>query len=449
MKVVKSLVCAGAMLCFSLGVEAAVLHVPSEHPTIQAGIDAAVTGDIVLVADGTYTGDGNRDIDFGGKSIVVRSENGPEMTVIDCQGTPEDPHRGFYFHTNEESTSVVQGFTIVNGWAYLGGAILCCDSSPTILNNVMMGNTAEGGGAIMCRLNSHATIVGNTITQNHGSACGGGIYCLSGSSVSIVNNLITENTALYCGGGIRCNESSPMIAGNTLVGNTTHYGGGICALQSSFPTVLNCILWGDSARFGREVFDDGTSSVTVTYSDVEGGKEGEGNLDADPLFVSGPQGDYYLSQIDAGQPEESPCVNRGDLTSPVPNAATRTDEVSDIWPVDMGYHYPIEEAVQADEEPLGEVDTPTMCLAQNYPNPFSSATAIAYSLPDPAAVRIAVYDIRGALISTLASGRAPAGRHRVIWDGTDRSGHRVGSGVYFYCLSVDHHKEMKRMVILR
>jgi len=182
---------------------------------------------------------------------------------------------------------------------------------------------------------------------------------------------------------------------------------------------------------------------------VEGGKEGEGNLDADPLFVSGPQGDYYLSQIDAGQPEESPCVNRGDLTWPVPNAATRTDEVSDIWPVDMGYHYPIEEAVQVDEEPLGEVDTPAMCLAQNYPNPFSSATAIAYSLPNPAAVRIAVYDIRGALISTLASGRAPAGRHRVIWDGTDWSGHRVASGVYFYCLSVDHHKEMKRMVILR
>ena len=56
-----------------------------DYITIQEGIDAAVGGDEVVVADGTYTGDGNRDIDFMGKAITVKSENGAEDCIIDCE----------------------------------------------------------------------------------------------------------------------------------------------------------------------------------------------------------------------------------------------------------------------------------------------------------------------------------------------------------------------------
>lgn len=118
------------------------------HYNIQSGINVAVDGDTVLVKDGTYTGDGNRDIDFHGKAITVTSENGPNVTIIDCAGTAEDQHRGFYFHNNETQDSVLDGFTIQNGHAKAGGAIYGNLAGPTISDCIIQNNVANnhGGG---------------------------------------------------------------------------------------------------------------------------------------------------------------------------------------------------------------------------------------------------------------------------------------------------------------
>jgi hypothetical protein len=125
--------------------------VPSQYTTIQAAIDASLDGDVVVVADGVYTGTGNRDIDFGGKALTVRSEHGPESCVIDCQASWNDRHRGFYFHTNETAAAVLDGFAIQNGWApynepcfYSGGAIHCqYNANPTIRNCILRANHAQ------------------------------------------------------------------------------------------------------------------------------------------------------------------------------------------------------------------------------------------------------------------------------------------------------------------
>jgi hypothetical protein len=87
-----------------------------DFPTIQVAIDAAGNGDTILLADGVFTGDGNRDIEYRGKVITVRSQSGnPEECIIDCGGTAEEFHRGFYFMSFETPDATLEGVTIRNG----------------------------------------------------------------------------------------------------------------------------------------------------------------------------------------------------------------------------------------------------------------------------------------------------------------------------------------------
>lgn len=243
-----------------IGVNADTIHVPSQYPTIQDGIDVAVNGDTVLVADGIYSGKGNKNLDFEGKAIIVQSENGPEETIIDCEGTG----RGFYFHSGEHSSSVVRGFTIKNGLVlasypntFNGGGIYCTDnSSPTIINNIIINNQADRGGGIGC-VNSSPIIINNTITQNSAREFGGGIDCDENSSPVINDNLITGNFVERdggIGGGvcIRENDSEDYIltlAQNTIMENKSDFGGGVGCIYSFINLTDNTIIK-NSGRFG-------------------------------------------------------------------------------------------------------------------------------------------------------------------------------------------------------
>ena len=106
-----------------------------DFPTIQAAISGSAAGDTIELTDGTFTGAGNRDVDFSGKAVEVRSQSGtPFACVVDCAAGPGDPHRGFLFQSGEGSGSVLNGITIQHAYAYApgGGGILCDGASPTI-----------------------------------------------------------------------------------------------------------------------------------------------------------------------------------------------------------------------------------------------------------------------------------------------------------------------------
>jgi hypothetical protein len=232
---------------------------PADFNNIQAAIDDANNGDIVIVRDGTYTGMGNRDIDFKGKAIKVQNENGPENCIIDCQGTETEPHRGFYFHSGEDANSILDGFIITNGfgpreqfqdgiWS-TGGAIFCNQSSPTIKNCAVIRNKAQRfyarGGGIDCNSSSprisNCIFTGN-ITEGTIIAEGGGICCTFDSCPVIIDCNISFNLAegeYSAGGAIYGGGTGAKFINCTMSGNTAGRGG---AIAESSSTYINCTI---------------------------------------------------------------------------------------------------------------------------------------------------------------------------------------------------------------
>jgi len=346
------------VLVLPRSLEATTIYVnPGE--SIKDAVNTGVSGDTIIVRAGTYSGPGNRDIDFGGKAITLASESGAASTFIDCQGSG----RGFLFWLHEGADSVVEGFTIRNAISPddgRGGGGVCCDhSSPTIINCTISGNTAITGGGIRCcasnseitnctitdneatdfpgggieiSFGSNPTITNCTISGNSATspdvcphlAWGGGISCYQ-SSGTITNCAISGNSA-KCGGGISCDGSSPTIKSCTISGNSASSSGGgfYCEKPGSTPTLTNCILWGDG---GEEIYV--LSGVpTVNYCDVEGGWTGEGNIDANPLFEDG----YHLGV-------GSPCIDAGC------DAGVYTDIEGNVRPFGAGFDMGAYEAI--------------------------------------------------------------------------------------------------------
>ena len=236
------------------------LFVPGQYPTIQAAIDDANNGDIIIVAPGTYTGSGNHDIDFLGKAITVVSTdpNDPNVvasTIIDCQ-----QHTGFNFHGGEDVNSILKGFIIIDGAGRSGGAIRCDNSSPEITDCIITGNSCS----IYCRNGSHPEIIDCNITANSSS----GIYCDGNALISGCK--ITGNSG-YCGGGIRCECGRPTITNCTIIGNSASgsyfLGGGICCDNA---TITDCNISGNSFSISIGDYGGGIfcfSEVNSTIAD--------------------------------------------------------------------------------------------------------------------------------------------------------------------------------------
>jgi parallel beta-helix repeat protein len=250
------------------------LTVPAQFDTIQAAVDAAGYRDIVLVADGTYTGEGNVEVSFRGKAINLRSENGPDNCIIDCQGL----NRGFKFVTNEGPDSILNGFTIVNGLMPYGGGVKVGNyCGPRILNCIIKDCTAEiDGGGIYCGNNSSATIQACQIINNTSGDFAGGIYTDETSSVRINNCDIINNSAYSQGGGIYAMYGTVDIRHCRIVNNTASNGGGMYLNENSQINITNCsvednvaagngggirLRFGTSATFTNCLFRNNTAGI--------------------------------------------------------------------------------------------------------------------------------------------------------------------------------------------
>ena len=280
-------------LFFASPASADILHVPADFPTIQGAINASVDTDEIIVAPGVY----HEAISFVGKAITLRGAQGPHVTIIDATGLGESVVRCI----NEEGPeTVLNGFTLAGGTgtSYAeeepsGGGLLVFESSPTVMNCRFVDNTAHFGGGIY-NWGGAATILNCTFLNNSGN--GGGVANHSSGPVPIINCLFVENngTAVvdFLGGG------PALITNCTIVGNSD--GGSAGGVFSFGAQLYNCVVWGNTPY---QI--EGFGKVVAEYSNIQGGWPGDGNIDADPLFVDAGLGDHRLMS-------GSPCIDAGD-----------------------------------------------------------------------------------------------------------------------------------------
>jgi hypothetical protein len=418
---------------------ATVINIPDDYLTIQEGIDASTDGDTVLVQPGTYV----ENVNFNGHNIVLGSlflttgdTSYISQTIIDGDSSGSV----VTFENGEGPATIVTGFTIQNGSAeWGGGGIACWDAcAPLIKNNVIIENDAEiAGGGIWCIASSPA-LVSNFIGYNS-SQNGGGISYQDCYAGTMINCIITGNTASDLGGGIGIfYYSRPEIIGSVVSGNSAaNVGGGILCYSSDLTKIMNNILWGNIAEYSPQIL----GNPIVSYCDIQGGWEGEGNIDVPPQFRNSAYGDFHLMSTACGDSANSPCIDAGDpaIIDSLLDCSWGLGEVRS----DMGAYGGGDTVIVGMDDK--EIPTPDkFMLFQNYPNPFNATTVIRYSLPEPADVVIDIFDILGRRVETIIDERQKAGYHHVVWNCNRRS-----AGIYLYRIQAGDYGQTRKMVLLK
>ena len=468
------------VLVAAIPASARIINVPAEYPTIQAGIDASVNGDTVLVAPGEYT----ENISINGKEITLTSSNGPyETTIVGHLGISDFA---------DSAGCIFQGFTLVNqnNDPYVGQPGIEIDSGkPRIVGNIIRHHYWNNFGGAIRLISPYAVISHNIMEDNWAMGAGGGIHSEYGVDIEISYNIIRNNRSGYgyagvglgagiyisrgrifynliydnsvrcitqpgpfcgCGGGVFWSGRLPsQIYNNTIANNiairNTYWGdgGGIFADHYSFDTLIienNIIAFNQrgglairyhspeslylaperyNLLFGNQAYDISAPDTSLT------------DIFADPLFTDTCSQDYSLL---AG----SPCIDAGDPTFPLDPDSTR---------VDIGALF-FDRRVEIDGG--GTLPSYQFELHQNYPNPFNAQTTISYALPEASQVSLIVFDISGRIVRRFSRDASQeAGTHRYVWDGTDISAKPVPTGIYFYLLQVNDIKMVRSMILLK
>lgn len=256
---------------------------------------------------------------YGGGMNIRTSQ--PSLVGVTFSGNEAWEGGGMY---NDSSSPTLVDVTFSGNSAYYGGGLRNYDDSdPTLTDVTFNGNSADRGGGMYESGSSDPTLTDVTFAGNSATDNGGGMYSAYGSP-TLINVVFSGNEAAFDGGAMYNAESnstsgSPTLINVTFGGNSAgSQGGAIYNVVVITPTLTNCILWAnDATEDGDQIYDEG-SEMVVSYSDVEDGWDGDGNIEQDPLFVDEGGGDLRL------QPD-SPAIDAGDNEALPPEVITDLD----------------------------------------------------------------------------------------------------------------------------
>jgi hypothetical protein len=260
------------------------------------------------------------------------------------------------------------------------------------------------------------------------------------------NNLVYESGAYDVATGILTHDADVkiyQIKPGLSPGLATALG---LPAGPSFHFVINDTVYSDNRipprGFTNANFEDIQSpAVAHTYADGQHWDETTYTLPGDAVFT---EVKLYYQTVSKEYVEFLRDENETN---------TAGDDLYNLW-VAQGKCAPVtmaSDTTSVSVDPTGIDDIPSYrtALEQNVPNPFNGNTTIRYSLKERQQARVDVYDVRGRLVKTLVNEQRPAGFQTVKWDGTDRFGNRVASGVYFYRLVSQGRTFIKKTVLLR
>ena len=307
------------------------------HVVTGSGTDVTAVIDGFTITAGNAYGHGGHDFDRGGG--MYNSSANPRVTectfaensVVGCSG-------GMY-NCNNSNPKLTDCTFHRNFGGHFGGGMVNMDSNPTLTKCRFSANIAMyGGGGGISNLNSSPILIGCTFISNSPrSGSGGGID--NGHSNPILAYCTFISNSAMNGGGINNLSSSPTLTQCTFTSNTAEKGGGMCNRDSS-PTLNNCIFWANSPG---QVCDH-NSTTLISYSDVQGGWQGQGNIDADPCFAEPGHweqddddnndddydwvdGDYHLKSHTGRYDPNSDSWVEDDVTSPCIDAGNPLDPI--------------------------------------------------------------------------------------------------------------------------